>query len=498
MSIKRAMSSADCIKFEKKIFQLIGENRIEQYRDIYPLILLTVFYTQMCSSLNQTYEGIIQGDFINFKQTSFLRAKIKEMVFCVVYALLRMTHFSKGTSFKKNAKVCFSNTLLNSPRYLSIRKEYNETYGYQAIVAVSDAVLPGSEKLKTRIVHSLRSDRETGEIIFAGKETIAGKKLRKYLYEWCGLLLKCKNDLPVCEHDIDFLLKELSAEYSRRKKIVTRILRKKEILAYITVSQDNIRDLIIIDVCNELGIRTVQLEHGALQFSRINFSEENKFLIHAFAQEYGLWSESEKQFRRKAVRYENVFGKNEDLRLRTVGNPEISYQSALENIEKYPEKRRIVFISDTDIDYFQYEADEIQSIMEWRWSIFDALKILSKRQNIEICIRYRPYCELEIREKEIPILKKWGFKISPSIPENLMEDICSSMVVMSTTSSVLSTARCLGKIVVRVEDPGMTYVKVDPQIIDVQVEDIENLSFPENLQKRQLDPNDFFNGNKLL
>ena len=138
--------------------------------------------------------------------------------------------------------------------------------------------------------------------------------------------------------------------------------------------------------------------------------------------------------------------------------------------------------------------------LKWRWDIYKGLKELSERQNIIINIRYRPFSEQEFREKEIPVLKEWGFRISESLPENLMEDLCSSSVIMSATSSVLSTARLFGKLTYRVEDLSFRNSLMDKEVHDVSVAGIPDIVIPEGIENtaQEIDREGTFNIHNIL
>ena len=99
-----------------------------------------------------------------------------------------------------------------------------------------------------------------------------------------------------------------------------------------------------------------------------------------------------------------------------------------------------------------------------------------------INIRYTPNAERAYREKEAPVLKEWGFRISESVPSNLMEDLCSSVAILSSVSSVLCTARMFGKLTFRVSEWELTYIHVDDEIHEVAPEDIPNIVIPEGIE----------------
>lgn len=81
----------------------------------------------------------------------------------------------------------------------------------------------------------------------------------------------------------------------------------------------------------------------------------------------------------------------------------------------------------------------------------------------------------------------------------IMEDSCSRMAIVSSTSTVFSTAMDLGRLTYRFSDPAvMSYIRVDPRLSDIRIEDIPNLIFPRDWVPAPLDPYRFFSAEKLL
>ena len=165
---------------------------------------------------------------------------------------------------------------------------------------------------------------------------------------------------------------------------------------------------------------------------------------------------------------------------------------------KYPPERKLTYMT-AILENWQ-DPEIRDAYLQWRWDIYKGLKELSERRKIAINIRYRPFSEQEFREKEIPVLKEWGFLISESLPENLMEDLCSSSVIMSATSSVLSTARLFGKLTYRVEDLSFRNSLMDKEVHDVSVEGIPDIVIPEGIENtaQEIDREGTFNIHNIL
>ena len=81
-----------------------------------------------------------------------------------------------------------------------------------------------------------------------------------------------------------------------------------------------------------------------------------------------------------------------------------------------------------------------------------------------------------------------------------MEDLCSSSVIMSATSSVLSTARLFGKLTYRVEDLSFRNKLMDTEVHDVRVADIPGIVIPEGIEDtpQEIDREGTFNIRNLF
>lgn len=183
-------------------------------------------------------------------------------------------------------------------------------------------------------------------------------------------------------------MRNLQKAYLDRVEKIESCLRKEDCALYMTVNQFNLRDLLIIHACKNLGIRTMQQEHFALQFSWLPYSEENKMDRLSFVGEYGFWNEAERIFQEKVYRYVSPLYRLEEIRFRVTGNPEISREKAEELRKKYPPERKLTLMLASHQDY---ELEGIRDqYVDWRWKIFKGLKELKDRQNITVCVRYTP------------------------------------------------------------------------------------------------------------
>lgn len=499
MAIRRALGAENCKRGREGVIKFVGQGNYEKYKDIFPLLTLLQYRVECETNISNIMQRISWGDMLIPCGLPFWKSSLHLLGSFSLYSYLYIATLFRQRPLNPQSPVAiFSNTFVNSKRYPVVKKQFSECYGFQTVVAACDSLQWGEGSLKQGLLRSLRGNYGTYRPVFLWQMTVTGRKLREATADWCQFLLKYQTEGLIDKVQMDQLLETLQREYIKRKELLKKRLKGKNIEAYITVNQYNLRDVLLIHACQEIGIRTIQLEHHAAQFSRNNYSEEKKMPRYAFAQEYCVWNESERLFHKKVFEYENILGNDKDLKFRTVGNIEMTYEQAYEVAKKYQVERRITFMTSALENEALDTKEQIAAVKKWRWEIFYGLKALMERQHIIVRIRYTPSREMQFRSEEIPELKKWGFEISESVPENLMEDICCSMAIMATTSTVLSTARAFGRMTFRVEDPAVDYIKVDPGLFDICLKDIPKIVFPSVESIGKLNPEDFFQADKLL
>lgn len=382
---------------------------------------------------------------------------------------------------KADPRLIFSNTFLLSARYPAAREQIERETGCTAVLAFSDLLKREGAEQKINLKSSLKPQIWNCRPIYLRGRSVCGSALQKALIRYFSVA--CDPAVPAeerTEERIEKLLRALKRAYLKRTEHIENCLRKENCTLYLTVNQYNLRDLLIINACKNLGIRTVQQEHHAMQFCRVLFDENHPRFRLSIAGEYGFWTRTEKLFHEKVYCYENSLYRPEEIRFRVTGNPEMSCDDAEKFREQYPPERKLTFMIAGLPEAELEEARE--QYTKWRWEVFKGLKELAEKQNVIISIRYPPYQEMDFREKEIPVLKKWGFRISESVPGNLMEDLCTSCAVMSSVSSVLCTARIFGKLTFRVAEWEIAYVHVDDEVHEVTPAGIPDIVIPEGIE----------------
>lgn len=487
----------DYVSYRRKIAERIGDARAAQNREIEALLALLEYRLEEGKEdLEYGYYRIFQFDTFRGKK-GITRALLNAGAPCL-WALTRLKYARRR---RGTPRLLFSNTFMRSRRYPVVREQIEEKCGCTAAMTFRDTIRTEVPGMKDMVRESLRMDDGGAKPVFLPHFSIAGGRLQRAVMNYYALM--CRQTFgqeAVPEAETDAALAALRAAYPARVGMLAGALRKAGLRAYITVNQYNLRDLLMIHACKEAGITTMQQEHHAVEFCGTQFDPENPMQRLSFASHYGYWSRKEEQFHRTVFRYDNLLYPPEENRYIASGNTEMTYEQAAAAQKRYPVRRKLTFMTaGNEKEAFRTE-EALAAYEEWRWAVFRGLRELGERQHITICLRYTPFREMYFREKEIPTLKGWGFEISESVPENLMEDMCSSLAVMSSTSSVLGTARPLGKLIYRVRYMDLRVVHIDDTVHEVTPETIRDIVIPEGEENKphEIDRESFFSVDRLI
>lgn len=393
---------------------------------------------------------------------------------------------------KAEKRLVYSQTFLASVRYPAAREQIEQAYGCTSIVTFLDTLKLGYRDGGMKKI--LQLDQGKVRPVFLGDWSVCGGALRRAAVRYAETAYVAGANRDGLEQ----ALSALEKAYTNRVRRLEKRLGKEKLTLYTTVNQYNLRDLLVIHACKNLGVRTLQQEHHTIQFCQDQFDEKRPKPRLSFAGEYGFWNRMELEFHKKVYTFDSMLYPAEEVRMHVTGNPEMVYEQAERYRQAYPPERKLTYMT-AILENWQ-DPDIKETYLKWRWDIYRGLKELSERQHVIINIRYRPFSEQEFREKEIPVLQEWGFRISESLPENLMEDLCSSSVIMSATSSVLSTARLFGKLTYRVEDLSFRNKLMDTEVHDVRVADIPDIVIPEGIEDtpQEIDREGTFNIRNLF
>ena len=496
--MRQASKSAfgnDFVSFREKVKARIGEDRALRYREIEALLALTEYRLEEAKDdLDYGLQRMLHFDSLLGKKPA-----TKALLSAAAPALWGVTRIKTAFRPKAETRLGFSNAFLWSPRYPAVRKQIEEKTGCTALLTFLDTIKIEARGTKELVRQSCRL--ETGRVkpVYLPCFSVAGGKLQRAAEDYYRLIYRDTfGTESATDAELDDVLPRLRDAYTRREAWLAGKLRKSGLRLYMTVNQYHLRDLLIIHACRDAGIRTVQQEHHAAEFSPQQFDPERPAQRLSLVNHYGLWSEAEKRFHAKVFRYDNMLYPEGENRYLVTGNTEMTYEQARAYQAQYPAERRLIFMSAGIEESAFRSPEELEAYEKWRMDLFAGLREFARKQDCAVSVRYRPYKEQYFRKQEIPVLEEWGFRISPSLPENLMEDLCTSTAVMSTNSSVLATARLLGKTIFRMEDPRIRYIHVDDSVYEVRIADLPELTLPEETGKAEIDPAGFFDIERLI
>jgi len=475
-----------------RVEEILGKELTEEFRGIEALIhLIDYRMVDAVDDCNYACRRMFQFDSLMGK-----KAKTRAVAGVLSPVIWYLSKIQNRKAPKADPRLVFSNTFLLSARYPAAREAIEKDTGCTAVLTFTDMLKLEGKNQQLNLKASMKPEKYAKRPVYFPGWTIAGGKLGKAVMNYCETVYGANKTKD--PEKIRGALQTLEAAYQARIRKIENALRKAgDCALYVTINQFNLRDLLMIHACKNLGIRTMQQEHYAAQFSWMPYSEENKMDRLSFAGEYGFWNEMEKRFQERVYTCVSPLYQSEELRFFVTGNPEISREQAEKLRAQYKPERKLTFML---ASHQNHELVGIEDkYIAWRWGVFKALKELKEKQNLIINIRYTPYKEIEYREKEEPTLKEWGFSVSDSVPGNLMEDLLTSVAIISSTSSVMSTARLFGKLVYRVENYLYPYVHVDDNIHEVKISEIPDIVIPEGIENTvpEIDLDGIFDVNRI-
>ena len=485
----------DFVSFREKAETRIGSERLQRYGELEPLLELAEYRLE--SATDNCEQGLVR--LFDFDALYGKKRITKAAMTAAAPALWVLARIKYAFRPKAAPRPVFSNTFIRNQRYGRVQEQVEKDCGCTRLMTFLDTIRIDEPGPGAMIRETLRLDAGRVKPIWLPGSCVAGRKLQKTLEEYYRRIHRMTYGVEkdFSEEIPDELLDRLRDAYLQRALWLRKHLRGKNMALYLTVNQYQLRDLLVIRACRELGIRTVQQEHHAMEFIQYQFDPDRPMHRFSLAGSYGFWSFSERRFHEKIFLYDNPIYPLAELEFLVTGDTEITYEQALGYLEQYPTERKLTFVTPgVDLDTFRTQ-EEFETYSRWRWKVFEGLREFSGKQGIRVCVRYRPGKEQVFREKEIPVLTEWGFEISRSVPENLMEDLCSSMAVMSSATSALATARLLGKPIYRVEDWEVTWIHVDDSVHEVALKDLPDLTLSP-LVSGSIGPENFFDIKRLL
>lgn len=479
MSMEVRNPSSGSIHLEMKEF--LGEKLYEKYSDIHPLLAL-------CTYRLRTYTGYKTFDLMYNTEETTPRLKIYRRLLHPFVCLKNV--FTRSAA---GDKVMLSSTVYKSGRYAGLIENIRQNASVVQTNASTDIEVYSKKDSVSGYISKITGKGYGRKILTCS--SISGKKLKKAVSDWLDFYLELYKkglDCTNCTENATRLLDILKKEFDARVEYVAAELKKSGVKQYITINQYNLRDLVLIAACRKTGAKTKQLEHHASRFMHNIATGEDIYRL-CFVDEICCWGQSEVDFHQNIYRYESFFT-DEAPQIYSVGNPEITFEQAEKANRDYPVQNRITFMVSGLLN--TADTESVQKQLNFRNEIFSRLKLLADKTGVKILVRYPPGLDMEFRRKEESLLKDMGFEISPSDRSSLHSDICGSVCIIGTISSVLGVAALLGKPVFQITGTDEKYYITDSNIKSITPDRISRL--PVDISSSAPDTSSFMDYGKLL
>ena len=445
---------------------LLGEKALQQYSDIFPVLSL-IFY-----DATNRYPKIKSFDMLfNYDEEDMdLPNSVMRKVFTPLHRKELAKRRKEAAKLPKKEAVMLSHTFVHNRRYTKTLAEIKKHCDVTHFLSECD----------TRIIVNrsgvkfIQPSYTVQPVLWNG--SVSGAKLKECVMAAERYFIALIEKGESCEADFEKLV---------------NTLKDYKISKYITINQYNLRDVMIITALRKLGVETRQMEHHS---SQCMYPADQKLPIHRFAytDSFCCWSESDLHFHKTFMAYQPVFG--QDVQLCAVGNPEISFENATAEYEKYAVKDQIVYMMSAIIN----EKDEalVQSDFAMQQKIFAQLAKLGEKTGMDVLVRFPPAINPKMQTLCTPVAEKLGLKISQSSNQSLMEDMCTSRVMFGTVSSVMSTAVVMGRKVYRISDVKPLFT--EKEITEVTTDGIADINYDWSAYPLPLERNRFIDYNLLL
>ena len=440
------------------IENILGKRTMERYADIFPLLCLIFYDAYNRYPKTKSFDMLFNYDEEHIDLPDGMVRKLLTPLHRITLARRRKA----AGKLEIKPAVMLSHTFVHNRRYRRTLDEIKQRCDIVHFLSDCDVRVAVSRKSGVEFCPCAYTVRP---IFWQG--SISGPRLKDCVISAEKLFLRLINEGASCDECADSaaVLDELKKEYILRIDTLTQVLKDYPITKYITINQYNLRDVMIITACRKLGIPTCQMEHHS---SQCMYPADQALPIHRFAytDSFFCWSESDLHFHKTFMQYQPVFDQN--VRLCAVGNPEISYENALQQLKKYPVKNQMVYMISAIIN--ENDPQLVSADLELQKRIFAALNTLKEKTQMEVLVRFPPAINPKMRALCTPIAQQYGFNISCG---SLMEDMCTSKVMFGTLSSVMSTAVIMGRKVYRISDVKPLFT--EKEISEVTVDGIADI-----------------------
>jgi len=464
--------------------KLLGEKTLQQYSDIFPVLALIYYDAVNRYPKTKSFSMLFNYD----EEDMDLPNSIMRKVFTPLHRKELASRRKAAEKLPDKEAVMLSHTFVHNLRYTKTLTEIKQHCDVTHFLSECDTRII----VNRNGVRFIQPSYTVKPVIWQG--SVSGAKLKECVIATEKYFLTLIEKGQNCDADYaktQQLFNELQKEYNSRTEKLVNVLKEHKISRYITINQYNLRDVMIITALRKLGVETVQMEHHS---SQCMYPADQQLPIHRFAytDRFFCWSESDLHFHKTYMAYQPVF--NQPIQLCAMGNPEISFENAKAEYEKYTAKNQIVYMMSAIIN----ENDEalVKKDFAMQQKIFAQLAKLGEKTGFSVLVRFPPAINPKMQSLCTPVAEKLGLKISASSNASLMEDMCTSRVMFGTVSSVMSTAVIMGRKVYRISDVKPLFT--EKEITVVTTDTIADIADDWSAYPLALEQNRFIDYNKLL
>ena len=409
--------------------EFIGERLYHQYSDLFPIIrLFTYTMDAMGFSDNAIRDSLLAYD-RSIDDYNHPISKLAVLLGIPGYYCKKMFNLNKHST------ILVSGRLRKLGRYRELQKAFQEDSRVSGIATYGVPLF-----LKRSFGKS--SERNIGQNIFLG-ESVAGKNLKKYvaqLYVVLTELYKSENSCESRYDEVSCILEKIRTIKEKRIGEIEKEFKRSHIKLFVTQNQYNLADLMIIEVCRNLNIRTAEWQHHHWNLFPIAGKEftnnekkkvfyDNQNLL-TFTDELWLWTDADERWINKNKRVEKVFGQN--LKLIVGGSPEIDEKTILLNKERYKKKNVLTVMVpwnvDNSVDFERRKDKLVGEVIQ-----------LSKRFDFGVYLRFHPSDKVG-EESGKKYCTENRIMIVESTQQALDKCLSESRIIFGSTSSVMILA----------------------------------------------------------
>ena len=233
-----------------KIEEFLGENIIEKYKDILPILYHILYRTQVWGRDGvNPFDGFLENDDY-YKNNLRLNLTYHLRMFYKKYLILDKKN-------RKHSSVLMSESLFRIGKYDELIKKLADSKQVVRFCSVYNV-----DEWRKEVTHKF--------IPLKVERSITGGKLKTIIFQIYDKVTELINHGENCVNNqsIIQLFDKLQYEASVRIHQLSKLLKEYRVKKFITLNQNNIADILILLACKKLNIATVLYLHHEVLYNR--------------------------------------------------------------------------------------------------------------------------------------------------------------------------------------------------------------------------------------